>query len=199
VVYGADEPRDVVLDDIRAGDTDVGVVLLGTPSSGLTGPSLEGSIGDVDGDGFDDLVVLTSPAFDAKRLIVRGSANRESFELADAHPRVLGTLSNTQESQPFAVVSLGDLDGDGFGDVAITQPDWVTDQGTFGVFSPDGCLDLFGGGSQPVSTWLTHRVHCGLYYARSLAAGDVTGNGRVNLLATDRGVLFVYGVRPVSG
>lgn len=196
VIFGRESPQPVALDEIYDGATDAGIMVWGRPAS--TPGAMDGSFadltgipGDVDGDGFADLVVRDYDQW----IIVRGGSERESISLAEPGDRVLGGVVQIQQEGPRrdSVVSLGDLDGDGLHDLARTR-EFPVDTAEV----PEGwnrCVDALLGMSAQVESWPSESVHCGPRAGLSLAAGDVTGDGNVELLIADRDMneVRVYG------
>ena len=75
-----------------------------------------------------------------------------------------------------ATVGLGDIDGDGFGDVAVAASDFGSDGA--------GRVEVVRGtamGLESTSLW-TYTGTAGQHVGRSLAAGDVNGDGRPELI-----------------
>lgn len=192
VVFGRDEWQSVSLSEIAAGDTALGTMIIAEVLPfGLGGSDLLAGVGDLDGDGFDDLALGFGRYVDL--LLMRGSADRTAIQLEDGHPRVLGRIIPPQDFGPAAAVALGDLDGDGRGDMALTQLEYPRDAPKLGSFPPGGCVDVMLSRPAPVSSWPFHRIACGQFLGGSLAAGDVTPRSDVSLLATDSGQALVYG------
>jgi hypothetical protein len=136
--------------------------------------------GDVDGDGLEDLL-LGAPARDGYTgiaYLVRGTpAGQLDLFLADA--RLYGETPDSSVGDGLA--SLGDMDGDGFGDFLVgssTDPSWG---------EVAGLVYLFYGpvsGSHPISeadaTFTPAEPRAAM--GRSLAfAGDATGDGLPDL------------------
>jgi hypothetical protein len=195
VVFGRDEPQSLSLTEVAAGDTDLGTMIFAVASSfGVERAELLAGLGDLDGDGIDDLAVSGGGFGDV--LLVRGSADRAPVQLEDSHPRVLGRIIPATDFGPPAAVALGDLDGDGRGDIALTQGEYPRDAPRLGIVFPDGCVDVMLSRPAPVSSWPFHRIACGPFLGGSLAAGDLTPRSDVSLLATDSGQALVYGFAP---
>jgi len=147
-----------------------------------------GAAGDVNGDGYDDIVVAApnqstgeDGIHEGQVFVYHGSATG------------LGTSSAWTMSPPdpyfhdnqqfgYAVASAGDVDGDGFDDVAIGWKDFPNTQ------RPQGKVVVYRGSASgleivpawtwvgPVEPWETGEVHS------VASAGDVNGDGYSDLL-----------------
>jgi hypothetical protein len=146
-------------------------------------------IGDVDGDGFADFVVRLP--LDASKLdsrIVRGSATRLAGTVAlpdIGHTRLPGGDFCFVGDMAFAV-GLGDLDGDGADDFSLVN----CDRGTDRLFGPVRHRVFYGrtGGLpaqlEAADAAATLAPSDG-YYPSQLIAGDVDGDGTLDLIFAD--------------
>ncbi|MCF0073854.1 FG-GAP-like repeat-containing protein [Dyadobacter sp. CY261] len=158
------------------------------------------SAGDVNGDGYSDVIVGAN-LYDSGTNVDNGSAfvfHGSASGIANLPTVKLGT---SQEGAQFgySVTSAGDLNGDGFSDVAVGAPQYDNGAG------PAGAVFIFYGstaGLPPVAPQKLQVGQAGAAYGASVAAaGDVNGDGFGDLIVgapyydgatTDNGAVFVY-------
>lgn len=145
MVYLFDDPAGP---ELTASDADVMLEGDGTSSSDNAG-ALVGSAGDVNGDGFADLL-LTAPGHtesgygQGEAYLFYGPVSADLRSVNDADAWWFGDPAGSREygeTEGPVHFGLGDLDGDGFDDFALPDPYWAT--GDLLV----GKLYLFFGGS----------------------------------------------------
>ena len=151
------------------GDYDLGVVdvkMTGVAAYDYTGRSVA-CAGDLDGDGYDDIVVGAHKYNDATvggdsgaAHILYGPVSLGSMSLADADARLIGEVAS--DLAGYAVNGAGDVDGDGFDDVLV------------GSYAHDGA------GSNAGATWLVNGPitgEVGLASADAIINGTNAGDG----------------------
>lgn len=168
--------------------------------------------GDFDGDGLADLVIGAPHYFDSgdpdperhfsgMAFVVPGSATPESGVLDDLDIRLLGAASSWLVGEQ--VESMGDLDGDGLDELAISAP-----QATAEVHR-EGIVYLVAGGTMTGLQPLEELAYAQVFghgeravAGRRLRSGDVDGDGTSDLIfgveavvaaETDDGLVVVSG------
>ncbi len=172
--------------------------LPGTPATSLTGPNGAGGVfgisvasaGDVNGDGYPDLVVGARDVGAVGRAYVYlGGAAGLSGTPATT---LIGSVANG--SFGISVASAGDVNGDGYADVAVGANSDSTATGHAYVY-----LGSAAGLSATVATTFTGPSGAGGSFGTSVAsAGDVNGDGYADLavgafgVATGVGRVYLY-------
>jgi hypothetical protein len=145
--------------------------LTGEPDGDYLGYSVAGA-GDIDGDGYDDVVVgAPNRTNDLGRIyLFHGSADGLSTTAAT-------TVDGTDAGGGFgaALAGAGDVNGDGYDDVAVAAPDASSSAGRVYVFHGSA-----GGLSTSAAASLTGATSSA--FGRSIArAGDVNGDGYADI------------------
>ena len=142
------------------------------------------ALGDVDGDGFDDLAVYRSvsePGVPRSVRILFGRAERfdGSFQPDVLVPSPLVVAGDA----PSRVLGLGDLDGDGDAEVGVATP------GTLAIhFGGPGLRD---GSTLPILVQCNPEGSLGLFTAANV--GDVDGDGWADLALGESGRIWLLG------
>jgi hypothetical protein len=162
--------------------------LLATPAWSTEGGQADAQLGDwvaglgdVNGDGFDD-VIVSAPRFDNDQTdegrfqIFLGSADTNGL----LRPAVWTTTGGGANRNFGAVVAqVGDVNGDGFADIAVSAPDY---------FGPgDGAVFVYHGAANgPTTTpsWPTGSPASmgAIGFGQSIAGGDANGDGFSDLV-----------------
>ena len=157
------------------------------------GNSMVAGVGDVNGDGYDDLAV-GSP----------GYSNNESSEGAlfiyygddlawSVSPAWIGNGSDPSSSLGSSVASGGDVNGDGYPDLLVGAPDYPNNYGK-------GMAYLYLGTASGFSdqhAWSTEGVQDNERFGASVAfAGDVNGDGYMDAMVgapgEGKGTVYLY-------
>ena len=165
--------------DLAYGDVDGDLVRWDGSPDGFSQFWADGTVqptaaGDVYADGYEDLLVVARDASDAATVwLMLGGLGTDAWNVAAWELKLGPTASIPQ------VVGLGDLDGDGYGEIALQTVDSADGYG--------GRLDLFGGTADGVdpSPWFTCAGAPGEELGMGLAnLGDMDGDGTDELLAS---------------
>ncbi|MCY2960771.1 MAG: FG-GAP-like repeat-containing protein [Planctomycetota bacterium] len=139
-----------------------------------------GSAGDVNGDGFGD-VIVQSPGFNSDAGLYQVFFGSPNPQPSWAPPLVeLGSLSSGTASSRTgrSVSSAGDVNADGFNDVIVGSPEFgATDNGRVQVF-------LGGAGGLNLATpfWTFDSTNTGEKFGWSVSAGDIDNDGKSDIL-----------------
>ncbi len=156
------------------------------------GASIAGA-GDVNGDGFADLVVGAAAASNhaGRAYVFLGGAAGIASDAA----RVIEPVDAGDGAFGDSVASAGDVNGDGFADVAIAAPRANGGSGRVHVYLGS----TFGLGARPVATLAPPDASAdGAHFGSAIAAGDVNGDGfddvviGADRVASRAGAAFVY-------
>lgn len=146
IVYLFFGEENIEMEDLTLADADV--KFIGSEVGGKTGTSITGNF-DFNGDGYDDFLI-SSPfsnykaTYSGKVSIVYGiitSAWNKEIHISALpyfYGEKAGSLLGTQFSSKNSLSALGDIDGDGFDDIAMTSADYsnneIIDNGKFYIY-----------------------------------------------------------------
>lgn len=164
-------------------------ILLSNPDFRYFGHSVAGA-GDVNGDGFGDLII-GAPTFSdtpGAAVLYYGNASA-SF----SNPAVILTSNGFSDFYGFGVAGIGDANGDGFSDIAVTDPTYS---------SKDGRVHIYYGSSSGIQPAGSQAIEspdsAGMLGWSVSGAGDVNGDGYSDLVAgaltafNAKGALYVF-------
>ncbi|HMQ75146.1 MAG TPA: FG-GAP-like repeat-containing protein [Flavobacteriales bacterium] len=148
--------------------------------------------GDVNGDGYSDVIIGAPAAGIGRAYIHHGSTAGAS---ATPNTTLLGTVANTRFGATLA--SAGDVNGDGYSDVIVGEPQWNSAAGAAYVYhgGPAGINPVPAWTVKPFDTPFVANANFGQSVA---GAGDVNGDGYSDVIVGAggyngaRGRVFVY-------
>jgi hypothetical protein len=154
-----------------------------------------GTAGDVNGDGFADIIV-GAPRYDQGQLFEGGAWVYLGGEGGLNTTPAFDKFSDKVNAQfGYSVGTAGDVNGDGYADVIIGAPTYATGQTDEGLaFVYEGSA----GGLDETPDWSKDSDHAGAQFGTSVGtAGDVDGDGYADVVVgapfyTEDGHAFVY-------
>ncbi|MFA9272366.1 MAG: FG-GAP repeat domain-containing protein [Baekduiaceae bacterium] len=160
-----------------------------TTISGLKAYATPTPVGDVNGDGREDLLVVDDPACSAPATIVFGGESGATVNAAEAGPRVLRiTRTGTGSWCADPVRAAGDVNGDGRGDLVVDGETIVLGRGAGTVSTDDAA-----------ATWrLTTSAETSMSVRALAPVGDVNGDGRDDVALYPTGTI-AFGRPGASG
>jgi len=161
----ADAPASILVLAYSGGPATITEVSEPTPEGGGFGDCV--ALGDVDGDGFDEILV-GEPDHDEP-----GASDCGAVHLFDGGALVLTLLDDAPAmgDRLGASVAIGDLNGDGLGDLLV------------GVFGENQAQLYAAPAFSAASPTLLTRAHpADLHGGRAVAVGDVNGDGKLDAL-----------------
>jgi hypothetical protein len=193
VVFGKANGTAVELSAVEAGTG--GFVINGVSAYDRSGVSVS-SAGDVNGDGFDDLIVGApnddpNGSFSGASFVVFGKADGTAVELSAVEAGTGGFVINgvsAGDRLGFSVSSAGDVNGDGFDDLIVgafdDDPNGSKSGASFVVFGKmDGTAVELSAVEAGTGGFVINGVSANDYSGRSVSsAGDVNGDGFDDLI-----------------
>ena len=198
VVFGKTDGTKVELSDVEAGSG--GFVINGVSADNWSGHSVSAA-GDVNGDGFDDLIVGAphddpNGSYSGASFVVFGKTDGTKVELSDVEAGNGGFVINGAavfRQAGFSVSSAGDVNGDGFDDLIVgawgDNPNGDSSGASFVVFGKtDGVKVELSAVEAGTGGFVINGVSERDYSGRSVsAAGDVNGDGFDDLIVGAKG------------
>jgi len=157
-------------------------LIQGNQASLHLGTAIAGA-GDVNGDGYGDLLV-GAPALGSggTALLYLGSATGIPASSSPANASAAVTSDLAGAGLGAVVAGIGDVNGDGFADIAIGAPNYDSLHGGGAVFVFDGSLAGIGSGSTVTASAKLVGGQAQIGFGSTLAgAGDVNGDGYSDL------------------
>jgi hypothetical protein len=189
-VYSSDTGRAYVFHGSAAGLSSSATTMLTGPSSSSYFGYAVGGAGDVNGDGYDDVIVGAYGYSSSlgRAYVYHGSATGVSTTVRST---LAGSTTSTSRFGS-AVAGAGDVNGDGYDDVIV---------GAYYYTSRTGAAYVFQGSSAGISTTVRTVLYgvAGTWFGYSVAgAGDVDGDGFDDVIVGSPsygyyGAAFVYG------
>ena len=175
-----------VLDDAEAGWSELIAGVSGSPdvasNDGYTVADL--ALGDIDGDGRDELVIAGIGATDGScstglHFMVALDDRAHDFELLGEHSAIIGSTLCSSTPHDLAIryvhVNIGDIDGDTYDEIQVAHKVYE-DFATFGPFTEGWELPTFTTYNGLGNTQLFDRS------TSAVVMADVTGNGKANIV-----------------
>ncbi|MDD3993238.1 MAG: FG-GAP-like repeat-containing protein [Desulfobacteraceae bacterium] len=176
-----------------------------TPNAVIEGPQAGSgfgdrvaSVGDIDGDGFDDIIVTAPDRTTASQISIVQTDGTIVKETGTLFGQVLvyqgtetglaskasWTLEGFEKAGGIIVAGAGDVDNDGYGDILVAEPQAdvsIVIDGELVTLADGGTVRLFTGSAhglsgEPAWTYLGQEAG-GLFGSAVSSAGDVDGDG----------------------
>ena len=207
VVFGKTDGTAVDLSDIAQGTGGFAIDGVSFADPTAIGVSVS-SAGDVNGDGFDDLIIgaprdATNGTDAGASYVVFGKANGTAVDLGHIEDnigatgfKILGVSAEDHTGR--SVSSAGDINGDGFADLIVGAPHWLTQPSftlyDFSVGGDGASFVIFGGNFTGAATHVGTNgkdVMSGTVGDEAIFAGAqddiITGNGGADRLSGGEG------------
>jgi 6-phosphogluconolactonase (cycloisomerase 2 family) len=155
--------------------------IVGRPNQGdQFGSSL--ALGDMNGDGYSDLAVgaVHYNGGDGAFYVYSGSSSGITSGQTAGTP--FASAPSGSGAQFGTGLAIGDINGDGYADLAVGIPDYNTASCPVPfTFGPDGAIALYNGSSAGLEfssqDWINGECQVGSLFGASVAIGDLNGDG----------------------
>lgn len=174
----------------NSSDTTAHVIINGTATSFL-GQSAD--LGDVNGDGFDDLAIAAhqttvTQALDGTVYVFYSAGSTGIAATAEGNAATV--LSGSGAGNFGRNIALGDVNGDGFQDLAITAPT-TTAGGTLYIFVSRGGAGIASQADTTATSQILSATPASLF-GFSMDLGDVNGDGFADMVTGNNSTNFGY-------
>jgi len=202
VVYGGPNTQlsDIDLERTTLNPATTGFSILGGGNSYLG--STVSSAGDINGDGYDDIAVISIHPSHVYVIYGRPRSSLCNIDVSQKalDPATTGFTISVSQSVMWSVASIGDINGDGYGDIAFGAGDQPGCQGPvyviYGRATADlSDLDLSKAALDPAVNGFSVIQSQGSYFGTSVSsAGDVDKDGYDDLaiIGTNQGSEMAY-------
>nr|WP_285292760.1 FG-GAP-like repeat-containing protein [Aureimonas altamirensis] len=183
VVYGKTTGGVVTLSSLGTG----GFQILGEAGTNRTGVSVSGA-GDVNGDGYGDVIVGASSASNGRAYVVFGKSGSADVALSGLAGAGSGFLLQGESSTTgYSVSGAGDVNGDGLADLIVGAPGYGSNAGrAYVVFgrTASTALNLSGLSAANAGFAIVGGTADDMVGTSVSYAGDVNGDGLADLIVS---------------
>lgn len=141
------------------------------------------AVGDINGDRYDDIAVGTTYRSIVYLFHSSGPSGITIFDASSAS----ATVANPTATYFGTTVSLGDLNGDGYADLIVSDHDYASNTGRVYTFHSSGIDGIVSTTAQFASSTITGEMTNSFLGMEALSASDINGDGYQDLLIGARG------------